>query len=70
MFRVFTCLTERRGWRFALLAPLVCSLTGLVATSLFRRARATHERSRAAWIATAIAVFTLEQPIGVAEEPR
>lgn len=53
MFRVLTCLTDAHDLRLVVVAGLVCFLASLVAINLFHRARATHGRVRALWVATA-----------------
>jgi diguanylate cyclase (GGDEF)-like protein/PAS domain S-box-containing protein len=53
MFRVLSCLGGEHDPRLVALAVVVCCVTSLVAINLFQRARATHGRARAFWIATA-----------------
>ncbi len=53
MFRVFSCLTGEHDLWLVALAGIVCLLASLVAISLFHRARETHGRARAAWLALA-----------------
>ncbi len=53
MFRVLTCLTAEHDWGLVVLAGVVCFLASVTAINLFRRARATQGRVRAAWIVTA-----------------
>src|SRR4051812_13816753 len=51
MYRVYSCLTGEHDWRLVVLAGLVCLLASLVVISLFHRARETHARARAMWLA-------------------
>jgi diguanylate cyclase (GGDEF)-like protein len=53
MFRVLSCLTGEHDLRLVVLAGLICFLASLVAISLLRRATATHDRARFAWVALA-----------------
>jgi NO-binding membrane sensor protein with MHYT domain len=53
MFRVLTCLTTEHDWRLVIVAGVVCFLASLTAISMFNRARATEDRSRAGWIVAA-----------------
>src|SRR5882757_8300946 len=50
MYRVLNCLATEHDWRLVLLGGTVCLLASAVAISLFRRARASHGRTRVIWI--------------------
>src|ERR1700756_836451 len=55
MFRVFTCLTTEHDWRLVAVAAVVCFLSSFTTISLFKRARATSQGTRAIWIIAASA---------------
>jgi len=50
MHQVLTCLTEQHDWRLVILAGAICLLASGTAIGLFRRAKATSGRTRAAWL--------------------
>ena len=53
MFRVLSCLADEHDWRLVVLAGVICFAASLVAIDIFRRAVASHARTRLIWIAIA-----------------
>jgi diguanylate cyclase (GGDEF)-like protein/PAS domain S-box-containing protein len=57
MLRLYACVTDQHDLRIVALAAFVCTLAGITAVSLLRRAMATGGRAHGVWLAAGAAAF-------------